>query len=61
MRTVGKRKAKNQPCQSPSPDIANRNIIKNTSIEVDNIKAKIKQAQEKVFKFELESSSSQMP
>lgn len=42
MRGVGKRKAKNQPCKSPSPDIANRNIIKNTSIEVDNIKAKMK-------------------
>jgi len=53
MRAVGKRKANNQPCKSPSPDIANRNIIKNTSIELDNIRAKIQQAQQKAFKFEL--------
>ena len=32
MRNVGKRKARNQPCKSPSPDVANRSIIKNTTI-----------------------------
>ena len=53
MRAVGKRKAKNQPCKSPSPDIANRNIIKNTSIELENIRHKIQQAQQKNFRFEL--------
>jgi hypothetical protein len=53
MRAVGKRKAKNQPCKSPSPDIANRNIIKNTSIELDNIRAKIQQTQQKAFRFDL--------
>lgn len=48
---IGKKKTRNQPCRSPSPDIANRSIIKNTTIEVDDIKSKMKKVEEKEIKF----------
>ena len=53
MRTVSRRKARNQPCKSPSPDIANRSLIKNTTIEVSDVKAKIREAQSSVEMFSI--------
>jgi len=58
MRTVSRRKARNQPCKSPSPDISNRSIIKNTTIAVSDVKAKIKEAQSSVEMFSIEGNSS---
>ena len=58
MRTVSRRKARNQPCKSPSPDVANKSIIKNTTIEVSDVKAKIKEAQSSVEMFSIEGNSS---
>jgi len=34
MRTLLRRNHRNEPCKSPSPDLAAKNIIKNTTIEV---------------------------
>ena len=53
MHTIGKRKARNQPCRSPSPDISNRNIIKSTCIEVQDIKSKMRLGESKSMKFDL--------
>lgn len=60
MRTLLRRNNKNEPCKSPSPDFACRNIIKNTTIEVEDIRSKMKKADEKELKYELESSISQI-
>lgn len=59
MKTLGKNKTGTGPCKSPSPDLHNRSIIKGTTIEVDNIKSKMKEARERQQLFELESSFSQ--
>lgn len=45
MKTIGKRKTASGPCKSPSPDLYHRSIIKGTTIEVDNIRTKMKQAE----------------
>jgi hypothetical protein len=45
MRAIAKRKARNEPCKSPSPDIAHRSIIKHTTIEVEDIRSKMKKAE----------------
>lgn len=59
MKTIDKRKTASGPCKSPSPDFYNRSIIKGTTIEVENIRTKMKQAEEKHRRYELESSYSQ--
>jgi hypothetical protein len=44
MKAMLRKKPRNEPIKSPSPDIANRSIIKNTTIEVEDIRMKFKKA-----------------
>ena len=50
---------KYSPCKSHSPDFANRNSIKNTTILIEDIRYKLKKAEQKQLRFEIESSISQ--
>jgi len=47
MRTLIRRNNRNEPCKSPSPDLAAKNIIKNTTIEVEDIRSKMRKAEER--------------